>query len=101
MKKSIIICLLALVSITVMAQKEKTKEKAIVTLNVPMDGHCCIDEINQGVGFEKGIKNIKCNLDEQTVTITYRADKTDVDSILEAFAKIDKKATIKPTPEME
>ena len=75
-----------------MAQKEsKTKEKAIVTYHVSMDGHCCVNEITQGLIYEKGVKNVKCSYENMTVKITYRTDKTNKENLKKAIEKLGKK----------
>lgn len=95
MKRTILIAILCTFTLGIMAQTEETsKEKETVVFNVYMDGHCCIDDINEGVGFEKGVKNVVCDLEKQTVKVTYRKDKTDVETIVKAFAKAGKKATL-------
>lgn len=52
--------------------------------------HCqsCVNKIQNNMKFEKGMKKIATNLETKTVTITYDADKTDVDKIKEGFKKI-------------
>lgn len=57
--------------------------------------HCenCEKTIKTNIRFEKGIKNIKTNLDNNTVTIEYDADKTNVENIIAGFKKINYEAT--------
>ena len=71
--------------------------KQVVVLSV--DIHCqgCIDKIMKNIAFEKGVKDLVCDLDTRTVTVTYDANKTDVPALLEAFKKINKPATVKET----
>ena len=42
---------------------------------------------------QKGVKQIECNIDEQRVTITYDADKTNSNAIIQSFGKFGYKAT--------
>ena len=94
MNRILFIVLLCIVSMGVRAQKNNIKEKEVVKFEVAMDGHCCIDEINEGFAYEKGVKSVKCDFDSKTVTITYRKDKTDVETLINAFTKIGKNATV-------
>ena len=48
----------------------------------------CEKKIKENIRFEKGIKSIKTNLKDKTVTIEYDADKTTIDNIIKGFKKI-------------
>lgn len=56
--------------------------------------HCesCEMKIKNNLRFEKGVKKIETNIERQTVTITYDAEKTNVDKLLKSFEKIKYKA---------
>ena len=65
--------------------------------------HCqgCCDKIMKNIAFEKGVKDLVCDLKTKTVTVTFDAAKTDVPTLLKAFEKIGKPATVKePTPNL-
>ena len=66
----------------------KDIKTVVLTTNPQM--HCanCEKKIKENIRFEKGIKSIKTNLNEKTVTIEYDADKTTVPAIIEGFKKI-------------
>ena len=49
--------------------------------------------------FEKGVKQIECDIEGQRVTITYDADKTNSDAIIKSFDKFGYKATEVKTKE--
>lgn len=71
-------------------------DKRQVTFYV--DIHCqgCIDKIMSNIAYEKGVKDIRCDLNKKTVVLTYDANKTDVPTLQKAFAKIGKPATTAP-----
>jgi hypothetical protein len=48
----------------------------------------------KNIAFEKGVKDIVCDLKTKTVTVTYNPSKTDVPTLLKAFEKIKKPATV-------
>ena len=60
----------------------KDVKTVVLTTNPQM--HCtnCEKKIKENIRFEKGIKSIKTNLDDKTVTIEYDADKTNVQNII-------------------
>lgn len=84
------ICVLALmVALPVSAKEKKKKEKAKVTYKIPtMDCKSCEDKINKNIAFEKGVTDLKIDLEKQTVEVTYRKDKTDTKKLAAAFKKI-------------
>ena len=65
------------------------KDIKTVVLKTQPEMHCenCEKKIKDNIRFEKGIKSIKTNLDDKTVTIEYDADKTNVQNIIQGFKK--------------
>ena len=47
----------------------------------------CVRKINNNIRFEKGLKKFDTDLKTKTVTITYDADKTNVEKLKEGFRK--------------
>ena len=76
-------------------------DKQVVVLSC--DLHCkgCCDKIMKNIAFEKGVKDIVCDLKSKTVTVTYDAGKTDVPTLLKAFDKIGKPAKVKEQAEAQ
>jgi copper chaperone CopZ len=72
------------------------KDIKTVVLNTAPEMHCsgCENKIKSNLKFEKGIKDIQTNLTDKTVTIQYDADKTNVESIIAGFKKINYDATV-------
>jgi len=89
MKKNIILAVFALMATTAMAKDIKT---LIVTTTPIMHCESCENKIKGGMRFVKGIKNIETCVEEQTVTITYDADKNSEEKIISSFEKIGYKA---------
>lgn len=71
------------------------KDIKTAVFNTAPEMHCnsCENRIKEGLKFEKGVKDIKTDLETKTVTIEYDADKTNVENLVAAFAKINYKAT--------
>ena len=67
----------------------------VVILTPTPQMHCesCEKKIKGNLRFEKGVKTIETNVEEQRVTITYDADKTNSDAIIKSFDKFGYKAT--------
>ena len=66
----------------------KNIKTVVLTTNPEM--HCtgCEKKIKENIRFEKGVKSIKTNLEDKTVTIEYDADKITVEDIIKGFEKI-------------
>lgn len=80
------------VSFNVQADNKKTPKEETVVFNVPMDCEGCRTKIIGYMSYEKGVKNLDANLEQQTVTITYNPKRTNKENLIAAFEKLDKKA---------
>ena len=88
--KKFLILLLALVPM-VAIQAKPNKQTVVLYCDLHCQG--CCDKIMKNIAFEKGVKDIQFDMEQQAVTVTYDADKTDVPTLQKAFAKIGKPAT--------
>lgn len=84
MKRSILALAMGIITFSGMAKTIKT-----VDLTTTPQMHCqnCENKIKGNLRFEKGVKKIETDIDKQTVTVTYDADKTTVDKIIEGFTR--------------
>ena len=72
----------------------KKSNKQTVLLNCDLHCQGCCDKIMKNIAFEKGVKDIVCDLDAKTVAVTFDTRKTNLDTLLAAFARIGKPATL-------
>lgn len=86
--KRVFLIALLLTSTTIMAKDLRTAVFKVEQM------HCenCVKKINSNIRFEKGLKSFDTDLKTKTVTITYDADKTDVEKLKEGFKKFNYKA---------
>lgn len=89
MKRKITLLSMLLIAALSFAKDIKT---VIVTTTPQMHCEDCENKIKGNMRFEKGIKRIETNIGEQTVTLTYDANKTTVDKLLKGFEKFGYKA---------
>ena len=91
MKRILILWMALLPLIGISAKVDKQ------TVVLSCDLHCqgCCDKVMKNIAFEKGVKDIVCDLKTKTVAVTYDANKTDVETLLLAFKKIGKPAKVK------
>lgn len=71
-------------------------EKQTVTFYVHMTCQGCVSKIEKNIPFEKGVKDLQCDLKTGTVKVTFDPAKTNVPTLQKAFAKIGKPATTTP-----
>lgn len=91
MKKFITLSLLSLMTLSAMAENIKT---IVYTPNPVMTCENCEKKIKTNVRFVKGTKRIDTSLKDQTVTITYDADKAKPEDYVAAFAKIGREVKV-------
>jgi len=68
--------------------------KQVVVFNVDLHCQACITKIEKNIAFEKGVKDLVCDLKEKTVVVTFDDEKTNVKTLQTAFAKLGKTATV-------
>jgi len=77
------------------AKTAKQSYKQTVVLQCELHCQACCDKIMKNIAWEKGVKDLVCDLKNQTVTVVYDTRKTDLETLLKAFEKIGKPATVK------
>ena len=85
--------MLPMFTLTAHGQKLKTNYEKVV---LSCDLHCqgCCDKVMKNIAWEKGVKDLRCDLPTKTVTVTYDPKKTDLETLLKAFEKIGKPAKV-------
>jgi copper chaperone CopZ len=107
MKRTLLLGLLIFCTVAgAMAQdkKEEKKKKKVeeVTFTVSMFCGNCQAKIERHISWEKGVKDLKVNLDKKTVTIKYDPSKTTEEALKKAIEGLEftceKEDTPPPTP---
>lgn len=71
-------------------KKDAKKSKSeVVTFDVSMDCHGCQQKIEKNIPWEKGVKDLKVDLENKTVKITYDPKKTTEAKLKKAIEKLD------------
>ncbi|MBQ8672713.1 MAG: cation transporter [Bacteroides sp.] len=47
----------------------------------------CVAKVRKNIPFEKGVKGLETDISTKTVTITYDAEKTNIEKLQKGFAK--------------
>lgn len=94
--------LLVIMMIFVMTafSQEKTKTKKLETTTYSCNMHCvtCQQKIEHSISFEKGVKAVTADVDSQSVTVTYKTDKSSKEAIKTALEKMGYKIEVIEKP---
>ena len=87
------VMLVAMCFISPASAQKKGEVKKVFT----MDIHCqnCVNEIEKTISWEKGVTDLKCNMANNTVEVTYKESKTNEEKLIAAFKKIGKDDVVK------
>lgn len=88
--KILIISIIAvfMATLSVEAQNKKTNHNKTVTFEVTMTCENCKKTIEKNIAFEKGMKDMKFDLENKLVTLTFDSRKNNEQKIIEAFSKL-------------
>lgn len=107
MKKSIVILaaaalMLCAPAVTSSAANEPAKselsapkpKKELKTVTFKSNLHCanCAKKVQENIAFEKGVKDLKVSVENQTIVVTYDATKTSEEKLAAAIKKLGYKA---------
>ncbi len=82
-------CVVALLSVTAVLAKDI---RVVVFKVAQMHCENCEKKVKNNMRVEKGLKDIDTEVKTRTVTITYDADKTNVENLQAGFKKFDYEA---------
>jgi mercuric ion binding protein len=71
-----------------MSAQDKTKSTETVIFKTSIDCENCINKVMSNLPYEKGIKDVRCDLDTKEVTVTYQKGKNNPDEIKKAIEKL-------------
>lgn len=85
-----LLLLLGAGSVVLFAQNKKTvkNDKETVTFDVSMTCENCQKKIEKNIAFEKGVTDLKVDLEKKTVKVEYKKGQTTVDQLQKAIEKL-------------
>lgn len=84
--KVVAMTMIALFTFGAVAQAQNKKDKtAEVTFSALIDCENCKKKLESVLPHEKGVKDLKIDLEKQTIWFKYQADKTDVETLKKAI----------------
>ena len=88
-------------AITTTDRQNKKRELHIVVFATNLHCENCKKKIENNIAYEKGVKDLQVDVAEKTVTVTYRADKTDCEKLRAAIQKLGYTVLIKEEKNIE
>jgi len=70
------------------AQDKKDSKESEVLFSVPIDCPSCQKKLESKLPYEKGVKDMKIDLEKQTIWFLYRTDKTNKETLVKALDKL-------------
>ncbi|MFI3321203.1 MAG: heavy-metal-associated domain-containing protein [Rikenellaceae bacterium] len=95
MKKAFLVAALAAAMVSTsfdsQAQTKKETKKETVEVVYKVNIHCedCKNKIEKNIPYQKGVKDVKVDMNSHNVTVKYLTAKTDSDKIKKAIEKMD------------
>lgn len=94
-----VFCTLSVSAANGLSAKRSNRQTVVLSCDLHCQG--CCDKVMKNIAFEKGVKDLVCDLKTKTVTVTYDTTKTDLQTLLKAFEKIHKPAKVKEPESQE
>ncbi|MFT5749227.1 MAG: mercuric ion binding protein [Ancylomarina sp.] len=88
LKKALMAIAIILFTSAAFAQKQELKKVETVVFNVEMDCQGCVNKIKKNMPFEKGVKDLKIDFDNQKVTLVYKTKATTKEALKKAIEKL-------------
>lgn len=87
-KVGIIALFIAMISFGANAQEKKQSTIEEVTFVSSIDCKNCVKKVEANLPYEKGVKDMKIDLDKQTIYIKYDSKKTTKEKLAAAIVKL-------------
>ena len=81
------VAVIAIFALNTEASAQKKKKEAEVTFSVNVDCPACVKKLESNLPFEKGVKDLRVSLEEQTVWFKYQPEKTTKEALVKAVEK--------------
>ena len=79
---------IGVLSVSAYAQDRKKADIKEVTFLTSVECRNCVKKVEAKLPYEKGVKDLKVNLEDRTVWIKYDASRTDKEKLAAAIVKL-------------
>lgn len=77
-------------TLSLSAEAQKKNETTVI-FKAHMHCESCKAKVEKNMPFEKGVKDLKVDMQAKTITVTFRKDKNSLENIQKALEKLDVK----------
>lgn len=74
--------------------KKPKSEVKTVTFNVNLHCKACVNKVMDNISFEKGVKDMKVDLEKHEITVKYDSTKTSVEKLAAVIEKLGYKVKV-------
>ncbi len=85
---STILTVMIIISVTMTVRSQEQKKEETITIKTSAVCGMCKERIEEGMSFEKGVKEVSLNVQTKMLTVTYKTSKTDPEKLRTAVTKI-------------
>ena len=89
-----LICVMCACSIAFAQDKPKKKKDTVTFFVEEMECKNCVKKVEKNIAFEKGVSDLRCDLESRTAKVTYNTSKTTPEQLAAAFKKIGMEAVV-------
>ena len=72
----------------ILTAQDKSKGTETVKFITSIDCENCVNNVMKNIPFEKGVKDVKCDLETKEVAITYQKNRNNPDQLKKAIEKL-------------
>ncbi|MDR0825593.1 MAG: cation transporter [Prevotella sp.] len=98
---SFILMLSAGFTLSAQNKKDVKNDKETVVFQVSMTCENCKKRIEKNIAFEKGVTDMKVDLDDKTVQVEFKKSQTTVEKLQAAIEKLGYEVTVKTDKKVE
>ncbi len=86
--RNLLITVLLLSVPLILTAQDKNKGNETVKFITSIDCENCVNKVMKNIPYEKGVKDVKCDLETKEVAITYQKNRNNPDQLKKAIEKL-------------
>lgn len=94
MRKTIAFMAAAAISVMLLTSARPKAPVRRVVFDTTIDCADCVKKVTENISFEKGVKDMKAELSDHSVTVDYNPEKTDTLKLAKALRKLGYEAKV-------
>ncbi len=82
------VLILAVMFTTALSVNAQKKGEKTVVFNANLHCNSCKAKVEKNLPYEKGVKDLKIDMEKQTITVSFREDKNSTENLQKAIEKL-------------